>query len=67
MSINEEPQLELSSYNHHRPFDGADPAYTVEEYLNSIVAGMIFSSGIEPGHDTYTTRTSSEMVFYLTK
>ena len=31
-----------------RPFDGTDPAYTVEEYLNSIVAAMIFSSGIEP-------------------
>ena len=31
-----------------RPFEGRDPAYTVEEYLNSIVAAMIFSSGIEP-------------------
>ena len=53
MSIHEEPQIEqkISSGSVPttiRPFDGTDPAYTVEEYLNSIVAAMIFSSGIEP-------------------
>ena len=53
MSINEEPQIEQSISSGSvpttiRPFDGTDPAYTVEEYLNSIVAAMIFSSGIEP-------------------
>ena len=51
MSINEEPQIEQSISSGSvpttiRPFDGTDPAYTVEEYLNSIVAAMIFSSGI---------------------
>ena len=53
MSINEEPQIEqyISSGSVPttiRPFDGTDPAYTVEDYLNSIVAAMTFSSGIEP-------------------
>ena len=53
MSINEEPQIEQNISSGSvpttiRPFDGTDPAYTVEEYLNSIVAAMIFSSGIEP-------------------
>ena len=53
MSINEEPQIEQSISSGSVPttirhFDGTDPAYTVEEYLNSIVAAMIFSSGIEP-------------------
>ena len=53
MSINEEPQIEQNISSGSvpttiRPFDGTDPAYTVEEYLNSIVAPMIFSSGIEP-------------------
>ena len=53
MSINEEPQIEQSISSGSvpttiRPFDGTDPAYTVEEYLNSIVAAMIYSSGIEP-------------------
>ena len=53
MSIHEEPQIEqnissCSVTTTIRPFDGTDPAYTVEEYLNSIVAEMIFSSGIEP-------------------
>ena len=52
MSINEEPQIEQNISSGSvpttiRPFDGTDPAYTVEEYLNSIVATMIFSSGIE--------------------
>ena len=53
MSINEEPQIERNISNGSvptaiRPFDGTDPAYTVEEYLNSIVAVMIFRSRIEP-------------------
>ena len=53
MSINEELQVEQNISSGSvpttiRPFDGTDPAYTVEEYLNSIVAAMIFSSGIEP-------------------
>ena len=53
MSINEEPQIEKNFSSGSvpttiRPFDGTDPAYTVDEYLNSIVAAMIFSSGIEP-------------------
>ena len=83
MSINEEPQIEQNISSGSvpttiRPFDGTDPAYTVEEYLNSIVAAMIFSSGIEPvnkpGHHqwkvkksslniTHTTKSSSKMVF----
>ena len=53
MSINEEPQKERNISSGSvpttiRPFHGTDPAYTVEEYLNSIVAAIIFSSGIEP-------------------
>ena len=53
MSIHEEPQIEknissVSVPTTIRPFDGTDPAYTAEENLNSIVAAMIFSSGIEP-------------------
>ena len=43
MSIHEEPQIEQNISSGSvpttiRPFDGTDPAYTVEEYLNSIVA-----------------------------
>ena len=46
MSINEETQIEQNISSGSvpttiRPFDGTDPAYTVEEYLNSIVAAMI--------------------------
>ena len=53
MSINEEPEIEQNISSGSlpttiRPFDGTDPAYTVEEYFNSIVAAMILSSGIEP-------------------
>ena len=52
-SIHEEPQIEQNISSGSvpttiRPFDGTDPAYTVEEYLNSIFAAMIFSSGIDP-------------------
>ena len=82
MSINEEAQIEQninigSVPTTIRPFNGKDPAYT-EEYLKSIVAAMIFSSGIEPvnklGHHQWkvqkkssTTRTSSKVVFHSTK
>ena len=53
MSIHEEPQIEQNISSGSVPttirsFDGTDPVYTVEEYLNSIVAAIIFSSGIEP-------------------
>ena len=52
-SINQEPHLEqnvssCSVPTTIRPIDGTDQAYTFEEYLNNIVAAMIFSSGIEP-------------------
>ena len=53
MSINEEPQIETLNSNGSvpttiKPFDGTDPGYTVGEYLNSIIAAMIFSNGMEP-------------------
>ena len=86
MSKNEEPQLEQSLSSGSvptkiGPLDGTDPTNTVEEYLNSIVAALIFSSGIEPNQTRtssmesqkssfdliYTTRTSSKMVRYLTQ
>ena len=86
MSINEEPQIEQNISSGSvpttiRPFDGTDPAYTVEEYLNSIVAAMIFSSGMTSKQTrtppmeskksslkiTHTTRSSSKMVFNSTK
>ena len=68
MSINEEPQIEQNINSGSvpttiRPFDGTDPAYTVEEYLNSIVAAMIFSSGIEPvnkpGHHQWKVKRAA--------
>ena len=68
MSINEEPQIEQSISSGSvpttiRPFDGTDPACTVEEYLNSIVAAMIFSSGIEPvnkpGHHQWKVKRAA--------
>ena len=45
MSINEEKQIEQSISSGSvpttiRPFDGTDPAYTVEEYLNSNFAAI---------------------------
>ena len=57
MSIHEEPQIEQNISSGSvpttiRPFDGRDPAYTVEEYLNSIFAAILFSSGIEPVNKT---------------
>ena len=52
-----------------RPFDGTDPAYTVEEYLNSIVAAMIFSSGIEPvnkpGHHQWKVKRAALILHTL--
>ena len=74
MSINEEPQIEQSVSSGSvpttiRPFDGTDPAYTVEEYLNSIVAAMIFSSGIEPvnkpGHHQWKVKRAALILHTL--
>ena len=53
ISIKEEPQLETLNSNGSvpttiKPFDGADPGYTAEENLNSIIAAMISINGIEP-------------------
>ena len=71
MSINEEPQKEQNISSDSvpttiRPFDGTDPACTVEEYLNSIVALMIFSSGIEPinrpGHHQW--KVKEQLLYY---
>ena len=68
MSIHEKPQKEqkISSGSVPttiRPFDGTDPAYTVEEYLNSIVAAMIFGSGIEttnkPGYHQWKVKRAA--------
>ena len=74
MSINEEPQIEQNISSGSvpttiRPFDGTDPAYTVEEYLNSIVAAMIFSSGIEPvnkpGHQQWKVKRAALILHTL--
>ena len=74
MSINEEPQIEQNTSSGSvpttiRPFDGTDPAYTVEEYLNSIVAAMIFSSGIEPvnkpGHHQWKVKRAALILHTL--
>ena len=85
MSINEQLQPETSSSNVPttiKPFDGTDPGYTVEEYLNSIIAAMMFSNGIEPvnrpgsspmenktssTNPTHLTRTSLKMALHITK
>ena len=74
MSINEEPQLEQNISSGSvpttiRPFDGTDPAYTVEEYLSSIVAAMIFSGGIEPvnkpGHHQWKVKRAALILHTL--
>ena len=74
MSINEEPQIEQNISSGSvpttiRPFDGTDPAYTVKEYLNSIVAAMIFSSGIEPvnkpGHHQWKVKRAALILHTL--
>ena len=74
MSINEDLQIEQNISSGSvpttiRPFDGTDPAYTVEEYLNSIVAAMIFSSGIEPvnkpGHHQWKVKRAALILHTL--
>ena len=74
MSINEEPLIEQNISSGSvpttiRPFDGTDPAYTVEAYLNSIVAAMIFSSGIEPvnkpGHHQWKVKRAALILHTL--
>ena len=74
MSINVETQIEQNISSGSvpttiRPFDGTDPAYTVEEYLNSIVAAMIFSSGIEPvnklGHHQWKVKRAALILHTL--
>ena len=74
MSINEKPQIEhnISSGSVPttiRPFEGTDPAYIVEEYLNSIVAAMTFSSGIEPenkpGHHQWKVKRAALILHTL--
>ena len=74
MSIHEEPQIEQNISSRSvpttiRPFDGTDPAYTVEEYLNSIVAAKIFSSGIEPvnkpGHHQWKVKRAALILHTL--
>ena len=74
MSINEEPQIEQNISSGSvpttiRPFDGTDPAYTVEEYLNSTVAAMIFSSRKEPvnkpGHHQWKVKRAALILHTL--
>ena len=52
-----------------RPFEGTDPAYTVEEYLSRIFAAMIFSSGIEPvnkpGHHQWKVKRAALILHTL--
>ena len=52
-----------------KPFDGTDPGYTVEEYLNSIIAAMIFSNGIEPvnrpGHHQWKVKRAALILHNL--
>ena len=66
ISIIDEPQIEPTTI---RPFDGTDSAYTVEEYLNSIVAAMIFSSGIgpvnKPGHHQWKGKRAALILHTL--
>ena len=74
MSTNEGPQIEQNISSGSvpttiRPFDGTDPEYTVEEYLNSIVAAMIFSIGIEPanqaGHQQWKVKRAALILHTL--
>ena len=74
MSINEEPQIEQNISSGSvpttiRPFDGTDPAYSGEDYLSSIVAAMIFSSGIEPvnkpGHHQWRVKRAALILHTL--
>ena len=74
MSINEEPQKETLNSNGSlpttiKPFDGTNPGYTVEEYLDSIIAAMIFSNGIErvnkPGHHQWKVKREALILHTL--
>ena len=74
MSIYEEPQIEQTISSGSvpttiRPFDCTDPAYTVQEYLNSLVAAMTFSSGIEPvnkpGHHQWKVKRAALILHTL--
>ena len=74
MSINEEPRIETLISNGSvpttiKPFDGTDPGYTVEEYLNSIIAALIFSNGIEPvnkpGHHQWKVKRAALILHTL--
>ena len=74
MSIIEESQIEQNISSGSvpttiRPFDGTDPAYTVQEYLNSIVAEMIIRSGIEPvnkpGHHQWKVKRATLILHTL--
>ena len=74
MSINEEPQIEQNTSSGSvpttiRPFDGTDPAYTVEEYLNSLVAAMKFCNGIDtvnkPGHRQWKVKIAASILHTL--
>ena len=73
-SLNEQPQIETLSSNRSvpttiKPFDGTDPGYTVEENLNSIIAAMIFSNGIEPvnkpGHHQWKVKRAALILHTL--
>ena len=74
MSINDELQPEISSSNGSvptkiKPFDGTDIGYTVEEYLNIIIAAMISSNGIEPvnrpGHHQWNIKRAALILHTL--
>ena len=74
MSIHEEPQIEQNISSGSvpttiRPLDGTNPAYTVEEYLNSIVAAVIFSSDIQPvikpGHHQWKVKRAALILHTL--
>ena len=74
MSINEELQPEILSSNGSvpttiKPFDGTVPGYTVEEYLTSIIAALIFSDRIEPvnrpGHHQWKIKRAALIIHTL--
>ena len=74
IKINEEPEIETLSSNGPvpttiKPFDGTDPGYTVEEYLNIIIAAMIFSYGVEPvnkpGHHQWKVKRAALILHTL--
>ena len=74
IKTNEEPEIETLSSNGPvpttiKPLDGTDPGYTVEEYLNIIIAAMIFSNGIEPvnkpGHHQWKVKRAALILHTL--